>query len=390
MINLLPFPRQSHSEEVELTISEGNLGGGGRFQYQNRSLLGHAEIFDLKMRWFMETISGENTFQFKEKMEYEIEAGINIPKFMLPFRSNRFKQKYNPKTAFSILYNYQQYPEYYVRKIFNTSFGYNWRGSYVTSHIVKPLDVNFVQLPNISKNFENTLNRYPYLKYSYQSHMVVSSSYTFVRDMRVMNLDNYFFIRTNLESAGILLDAVYKMSNQPKQPGKSYEMFGNDFSQFIKGDVDLRYYYTINGNNRLVVRAFAGVGLPYGNSKTISTNEETGVSKTVAAMPFEKKYYAGGANSMRGWRLRSLGPGSYKDSVIFTSYPNNTGDMKLEANLEYRFKMVWKIEGALFADAGNVWDTRKDSDRPGADFSFNRFYRELALSGGFGFRFDFT
>ena len=106
-------------------------------------------------------------------------------------------------------------------------------------------------------------------------------------------------------------------------------------------------------------------------------------------MPFEKKYYAGGANSMRGWRLRSLGPGSYKDSISLTAYPNNTGDIKLEANTEYRFNLVWKIEGALFMDAGNVWDTHKDDDRPGANFSFDRFYRELALSGGLGLRFNF-
>ena len=106
-------------------------------------------------------------------------------------------------------------------------------------------------------------------------------------------------------------------------------------------------------------------------------------------MPFEKKYYAGGANSMRGWRLRSLGPGSYRDSASFTSYPNNTGDIKLEANLEYRFKLVWVLEGALFADVGNVWDSHKDEDRPGADFSFNRFYRELAMTGGLGLRLDF-
>jgi outer membrane protein assembly factor BamA len=174
------------------------------------------------------------------------------------------------------------------------------------------------------------------------------------------------------------------------QPGKAYEMFGNDFSQFIKGDIDLRYFYTINGNNRVVLRTFAGIGFPYGNSRIKITGDD-GATKTVAAMPFEKKYYAGGANSMRGWRLRSLGPGSYKDDEeLFASYPNNTGDIKLESNLEYRFKIVGLIEGALFVDAGNVWDSSKDNDRPGADFDFSRFYREFAINGGFGLRFDFS
>jgi len=387
-INLLPFTRQGYNWELEGTNSEGNLGGGVRLIYHNKSLFRHAEFFDLKLRALVETVSSD---QFRTKTEYEAEAILNIPKFFLPVRSQYFTQKYNPKTTFSMLYNYQQYPEYYVRTVFSTSFGYNWRGSDVITHVVKPLDIYFVQLPYLNKNFEDKLNRYPYMKNSYQSHMVVSSSYTLVKDMRLVNRDNNaFFIRTNFEMAGLLLDAAYRLSGQTKQPENAYEMFGNAFSQFVKGDVDLRYYFTINDNNRMVSRIFAGAGLPYGNSKKVVTNDE-GISKTTVAMPFEKKYYAGGANSMRGWRLRSLGPGSFKDTTsLKISYPNNTGDIKLEANLEYRFKLVWVMEGALFTDVGNVWDSYRDNDRPGANFSFDRFYREIALSGGFGFRFDFT
>ncbi len=393
-ISILPFTKQSYTVDLEgTTNSEGNLGGGVRFQYQNKSLFGHAEIFDLKLRGLVEAVntttsSSSSTFDFKVKMEYEAEATLNVPQFLLPFRSNRFVQLYNPKTMFSILYNYQQYPKYYVRTVFSTSVGYNWRGSEVISHIVKPLDVNFVKLPFISDDFKSILNRYPYLKNSYQPHMVVSSSYTFVRDMRLVNKDNSFLIRTNFETAGLLLDAFYKASSQSKQPDMPYKMFGTAFSQFVKGDVDLRYYYTINGNNKLVSRIFAGVGWPYGNSKVTTTSED-GTTQSIASMPFEKKYYVGGANSIRGWRLRSLGPGSWVDSISISSYPNNTGDIRLEVNLEYRFKLVWVMEGALFMDAGNVWDTHKDKDRPGADFSFDRFYREIALSGGLGLRFDF-
>jgi outer membrane protein assembly factor BamA len=390
-INLLPFTRQYYTTEMEYTYSEGN-GGGVILQLQNKSLFGHAEIFDLRLRGLLEAVDTKETGvgDYQAKMEYEAEATLNVPKFLLPFRSSRFTQTYNPKTAFSILYNYQRYPKYYTRTIFNTSFGYNWRGSEVISHVIKPLDVNYVQLPpgSISNDFQSTLDKYPYLKNSYQSHMVVSSSYTLLRDMRQSTPDRSFYIRTNFETAGLLLDAVYRMSGQTKQPGRSYEMFNNNFSQFIKGDIDLRYYYTISGSNQIITRVFAGVGWPYGNSKTAIIND-AGVSKTVTAMPFEKKYYAGGANSIRGWRLRSLGPGSYKDSASFTSYPNNMGDIKLEANLEYRFKLVGLLNGALFMDAGNVWDSHRDDDRPGADFSINRFYREIALSGGLGFRFDF-
>ncbi len=387
-INLLPFTLQSYAVELEGTNSDGNVGGGVRFQYQNKSLFKHAEIFDLKLRGTLEAVSTESNWQFKTKMEYEAEATLNVPQFLLPFRSTRFIQRYNPKTLFSILYNYQRRPDY-TRTVFSTSFGYNWRGSDVISHIVKPLDVNFVKLPYKSADFDSTLNLYPYLKNSYQSHMVVSSSYSFIRDMRLADKENAFFIRTNFETAGLLLDAFYKLSGKSKNEGQPYEMFGNAFSQFVKGDIDLRYYYSVNGNNTLVSRIFTGMGWPYGNSK-VATVSDDGITQSVASMPFEKKYYVGGANSIRGWRLRSLGPGSYVDTTTYSGYPNNTGDIKLEVNIEYRFKLIGLVEGALFMDAGNIWDTHKDKDRPGANFSFDRFYREIALSGGIGFRFNFN
>jgi outer membrane protein assembly factor BamA len=398
VINLLPLFQQSYSLEFEGTYSERNLGGGARLTYHNRSLFGNAEFFNLRLRGFFETVPNQRRFfDFRSKLEYEAEASLNIPKFLLPIRSglsNRFTQNYNPSTTISMSYSYQQYPEYYVRTVFNTSFGYNWRGSVVNSHLVKPIDIIFVRLPEdyLRPDFLERLERFPSLRNSFRSHMIVSSNYTFVRDMRLMTprRTNSFFTRFNIESAGLLLNAAYRISDQPKDSRGSYQMFGNNFSQFIKGDIDLRYYYTINGNNRMVFRTFAGMGIPYGNSKITIANAdgETFNTTTIAAMPYEKKFHSGGANSMRGWRLRSLGPGSYEDE-LFTDYPNSTGDIKLEANLEYRFNLVWKMEGALFMDAGNVWDSRKDSDRPGANFSFDRFYREIALSGGLGLRFDF-
>lgn len=391
-VNLLPFMRQSYTVELEGTNSDGNLGGAVSLKYQNRSLLGHAEILDLRLRGMIEAVSMEG-FNFKTTMEYEAEASLNIPKFILPFRPNRFIQRYNPKTVLSVAYNYQRRPDY-TRTVFNTSFGYHWRGSEVISHIVRPLDVNFVQLPHVDSLFKERLEIFPYLKNSYQSHMVVSSSYGFVRDMRLINRENFFFIRANFETAGLLLNTIYKLSDNSSGKDLPYKLFGNAFSQFVKADVDFRYYYTINNNNKLVSRIFIGVGWPYGNSSVVTTGKtgegDEDVETSIISMPFEKKYYVGGANSIRGWRLRSLGPGSFVDTASVTLYPNNTGDIKLEANLEYRFKLVGLMEGALFLDAGNVWDTRKDEQRKGAEFNFNRFYREIALSGGFGLRFDFN
>jgi outer membrane protein assembly factor BamA len=211
--------------------------------------------------------------------------------------------------------------------------------------------------------------------------------------MQQIKKDNFFFFRSNFETAGLLLNTYFKLTSKRDNKVEPYKILDNAYSQFVKGDIDLRYYYTISGNNRLVSRLFVGVGWPYGNSvRQVSVENELREvnQRSVASMPFEKKYYSGGAKGIRGWRLRSLGPGSFKDSVTIAAYPNNMGDIKLEANIEYRFKLVWLMEGALFLDAGNVWDSHKDEKRVGADFDFKRFYKEIALSGGFGIRFDFT
>ncbi|MDR1673824.1 MAG: BamA/TamA family outer membrane protein [Bacteroidales bacterium] len=382
-IHLLPFEKQSFTIEPEITNSDGNLGGGINLSYQNRSLFYHAEIFDLKLKGMIEAVSTtQSALRFKTAMEYEAEVSLNIPKFLLSMQPERFIRRYNPKTVFSVLYNYQRRP-YYTRSVFSTSMGYNWRGSEIISHVVRPVDINYVQLKNVDSKYAAYLEKYPYLKNSYQTHMVVSSNYTFTRDLQQVKKDDFLFIRTSFETAGLLLNTFVKMSAGDKQ--KPYQFLDNTYSQFIKGDVDLRYYYTVNANNRIVTRLFAGIGLPYGNSRTGSDD-----GQFMASMPFEKKYFAGGTKSMRGWRLRSLGPGSFVDSVSIAAYPNNTGDIKLETNIEYRFKLVWVMEGALFLDAGNVWDTRRDDTRVGANFDFKRFYREIALNTGFGLRFDFT
>ncbi|MDR1667844.1 MAG: outer membrane protein assembly factor [Bacteroidales bacterium] len=384
-INLLPFAKHYYTAEPEVTNTDGNIGGGANLQYQNKSLFGHAEILDLRLRGMIEAVSAtEAAFKFKTAMEYEAEASIHLPKFLFSFRSAGFTRRYNPKTAFSLLYNYQRRPQY-TRSIFNTSIGYSWKGSNIISHSVRPIDINFVQLKNVNELYNTYLEKYPYLKNSYQTHMVVSSNYSFIRDIQKIKKDDFLFIRTNFETAGLLINTFFQLKNKGKPSTAPNKILNNTYAQFVKGDVDLRYYHTINSNNRIVSRLFAGAGLPYGNSKKTADD-----GTTLASMPFEKKYYSGGTLSMRGWRMRSLGPGSYRDSVTVSAYPNNTGDIKLEANLEYRFKLVSVVEGALFVEAGNVWDMHRDDKRPGADFTFKRFYREIALDAGIGFRLDFT
>lgn len=395
-ISLLPSNRHSLLPEIEATTSsEGNLGGGIRLKYSNRSLFRHAELFDFNIHAAVEAVNTSNAnesnngIHLKTKMEYEAEAALNIPRFLIPMThaKQRFLRIYTPRTIFSILGNYQQRPELYQRTLFSASFAYSWRKFNNTSHVIKPLDINYVLLPYVSDRFNTYLNINPFLRNSYQSHTIISASYTFNRDIRVIDANNYVALRANVEQAGLLTQTLFRLC-APKKTAP-YKIFNNNFSQFIKADIDLRHHFTINDNNKMISRLFLGVGLPYGNSQA-KVQLSDGTDAFISAMPFEKKYYAGGSNSMRAWRLRSLGPGSYVDTTKIIAYPNNSGDIKIEMNWEYRFHLISILEGALFADIGNVWDMFADENRPNANFDFRRFYKEIALAGGIGLRIDLT
>lgn len=370
-INLLPFKMQHYGIEVEGTNSGGNIGGAVNLVYQHKSLFHHAEVFDMKLISMLEAVHQEGT-DFKYTSEYGLEAGISIPKLLLPFfKTERFVNQYSPRTTISAQFNYQLRPDY-ERTIVNLNMAYKWSPSRFVTHTVRPVDLNFVRLPFLSERFQQQING-TYLENSYLNHMVLSMGYTYQwTSQRPNQTDQIHFssFRANAESAGLLAQNLSRaLRSDAEEP---YKIFGNEFSQFFKTDFDFRYYRRVGMNGRVVWRLAAAVGIPYGNSKSI---------------PFERKYYAGGANSIRGWKVRTLGPGSYRDTTAVL-YPNSTGDIKLETNLEYRFKLVWILEGALFCDVGNVWDWHKDEMRPGADFEFNRFTEELAMSAGFGIRLD--
>jgi outer membrane protein assembly factor BamA len=179
-------------------------------------------------------------------------------------------------------------------------------------------------------------------------------------------------LRINAEQSGNLLSGMYTIVGSPNEEGR-YEIMKNEFAQYLKGDIDLRYYQIVDDKTSFVYRVFLGVAHPYGNS---------------VAIPFEKQYFTGGANGIRAWPVRNLGPGTYRETR--SVYPNATADIKLEANFEYRFKLFWILEGALFADAGNIWTIRKDDKREGTVFNWNTFYKQIAVGTGVGLRMDFS
>lgn len=371
-IQLTLLSQQSFNVEVEGTNSAGDLGGALNFIYQHKNLFHGAEQFNMKLKGAFETMTQKNA-KLRSTQEYGFETSLRLPKFLLPFlRKEEFIRNYNPTTTILAAYNYQNMP-FYTRTIANATFGYNWAGRNYRTHIVNPVQLNLVRLLKIDTAFQQQIEASSYLAYSYKDVMILGGNYSFIFNNQIIQKSrDYWFLRVNAEAAGNMLSVVSKLSGASKKEG-SYNIFGQPFAQYIRTDIDLRYNVILNDVSSIVYRGFAGIGIPYGNSK---------------AIPFEKQYFGGGANGIRAWQVRSLGPGSYIPEE--TDFLNQTADIKLEANAEYRFKLFWILEGALFLDAGNIWTFNEDLSRPGAKFSFNSFIKDMAVGTGTGLRFDFT
>ena len=235
------------------------------------------------------------------------------------------------------------------------------------------MELSLILTPYKSQFFQGWLEG-KYLYYSYEPQFIMDARYSMLwSSQKLLKEQDFQDIRLNLEAAGNLLYAGFSAFTSDPGDG-AYQVLGVDFAQYVKADIDFRSYFFLYEGISMILRGFAGVGYAYGNS---------------VAMPFDKQYFSGGANSVRAWQVKDLGPGSYHDEVE-ADYPNQTGDVKLEANMEYRFKLFWKLEAALFMDVGNIWSLSDEDDREGAGFEFNTFHKDLAVGTGFGARAIFS
>jgi len=365
---------QSMQAEIAGTNSSGDLGVRGNLLYSNFNLFRGAEVFNVRITGAIESLKNQTDGDYKSMKEIGAEASIIFPKFFIPLRLEGFVKKYAPKTSILVAFNYQSRPDF-TRSIANSSFSYRWSGNSIITHSVVPLELSYINLyEGLSRSTFLDLIRNTPLAYSFEDHLVNAARYTFELNNQVIGKSrNFVFTRFNFESAAFFVNLANNGFGK-QDDSVVYKLFNVPYFQYLQSDVDFRYYNVIDRQNRFVYRLFAGMGYPYGNS---------------TALPYEKRYFAGGPNSIRAWNTRDLGPGSYRDtSTLF--FPNQNGDIKLEANVEYRFKLVWKIEAALFVDAGNVWDYNKDPKKPGGEFRWNRFYKEIAVGTGFGARIDFS
>ena len=378
---LQPDRSQTVSVSLEGTNSEGDLGFGVGLDYQHRNIFKGAELFRAKARVSYESISGDLSGLINNNYsEYSTEIGITFPKFMAPLLKRSFKQKIQASTTFSVNLDYQARPDY-TRVIAGGGWRYQWtERSRRLAHTLTLVDVSVISVPKSTEGFIDSLNLL--LQNSYRPHLIMSMGYNFYRtnkaEMSVQQMGLFqrdvFTIRANIETAGNLLYGLSKLSRQKHDENDGYKALGIRYAQYVKADADYAFTHYFDRRQSVAFHIGAGVAVPYGNSD---------------ALPFEKRFYSGGANSVRGWGVRTLGPGSFNSNKNLNNFFYQCGDIRFDVNLEYRAKLFWVVELGLFLDAGNIWTIRDYKDQPGGVFKFNKFYEQIAAAYGAGIRLDF-
>ena len=373
---------QSLSFEIEGTNSAGDLGAAASMTFQHRNVFKGSETFTMKVRGAYEAITGlQEGYENDDYKEYGVEASLNFPEFKFPFLSSDFKRKIRATSEVGMNFNSQIRPEF-TRTLASASWSYKWVDNKRSQHRFDLLNVNYIYVPWKSDNFkaylENLTDRNSILIKSYEDQLIVRMGYSYIYNSandqtRTSNNRNSYSIRMNLEEAGNLLYAASKVIHSTPKEDKGYVMANIPFAQYVKGDFDFAHNWNIDQRNSLVFHIGMGIAYPYGNSQVL---------------PFEKRYFSGGPNSVRGWSVRSLGPGSYRGTDGNMNYINHSGDIKLDMNVEFRTHLFWKFNGAAFIDAGNIWNIREYEGQEEGTFRFNRFYKQLAVAYGLGIRFD--
>lgn len=373
-IRVSPSTPNSISFQPEGTNTAGDLGAAVSLTYENRNLFRGSEVFSVKLRGAYEAITGLEGYQNQNYIEYGIESKILFPSFMCPFLSYDFKRRSYSTTEIGVSYNLQNRPEFH-RRVFSGSVRYRWTdSSQKHQYKVDIIDLNYVYMPWISSTFkdnylDNVDNKNVILKYNYEDLFIMKIGF----GMTYSHKNNAFKI--NCETAGNILNGISHITKMQKDANKHYKIFNIAYAQYAKFDFDYTHKFSFDQNNQLVMHAALGVAYPYGNS---------------TVLPFEKRYFSGGANSVRGWSVRGLGPGSFKGKDGAIDFINQTGDMKLDLNMEFRTALFWKLHGAAFIDAGNIWTLREYKEQPGGQFHLDSFYRQIAVAYGLGIRLNFS
>ena len=373
-IQLITNKPHSISFEPEGTNTAGDLGAAFAITYQNRNLFKGSEVFNLQLRGAYEAIRGLEGYKNQDFIEYSVESSLSFPRIIAPkFLTNIIGNRYDARSEVSVMYDLQNRPEYH-RRVLSMAWKYKWSNEgHHDRYQIDLLDINYLFMPWISDTFrkdylEDDTNRNAILRYNYENLLIMKWGVGY-------NYNNgRYAIKANVETSGNLLNLCSGLLNFEKNEQGQYQVFGIAYAQYAKADFDFTNNISFDYNNQLIFHVGFGIAYPYGNS---------------TILPFEKRYFSGGANSVRGWSVRELGPGKFKGTDGNIDFINQTGDMKLDLNVEYRAHLFWKMNGALFVDAGNIWTIRNYEDQPGGQFKFSEFWKQIAVGYGIGFRMNF-
>lgn len=360
------------SFQPEGTNTAGDLGAAASLTYENRNLFHGSEMLSIQLRAAFEAITGLEGYQAEDYEEYNIEGRLMFPRFIAPFLSENFRRNSNAHSELTVSYNLQNRPEFH-RRVFTAAWKYLWNAPKQNStYRFDLIDLNYVYMPWISEKFkedylDDDSNRNAILRYNYEDLFIMKMGFGMTYNNGV------HAIKANIETSGNILSLLSGVSKFDKNSQGQYTLFNIAFAQYVKADFYYTRLFTFDWRNSLALHFGFGIAYPYGNSKIL---------------PFEKRYFSGGANSVRGWNVRELGPGKFKGTDGRIDFINQTGDMKLDFNLEYRTALFWKFNGAFFIDAGNIWTLRSYADQPGGQFKFDEFYKQIAVSYGLGIRLN--
>ena len=366
------------------TNTAGDLGVAANFMYQNRNVFHGSEIFSLKFRTAFEAIRGLKGYADQNYFEYSIEGGLQFPDFIFPFVSHDFRRRSRANTEFNLMYASQNRPEFH-RRVLTAAWKYRWNSKERNSqHRFDLLDINYVFMPWISDTFyktyiENPESRNAIIAYNYKNLLIVKMGYQYqyssaglATPMGIYGKDAYTY-RIAVETAGNALHGICNLAGTKKNSDGQRTLFNIAYAQYAKFDFDISKSIRFSDRASLAMRFALGVAYPYGNSDVL---------------PYEKRYFGGGANSVRGWSVRSLGPGSFVGNDGNIDFINQTGDVKLDMSVEMRMRLFWKFDGALFVDAGNIWTLRDYKEQPGGQFRWDTCWEQIAVSYGLGLRLN--
>lgn len=388
-VNVALNPRDSGIVDCDISLTksrmqgfkvnlEGSTNSTGLIGISPQVSYYHKNIFH-GGQWLNLGFLGNFQFKYDDRSvksnEFGVSAGLSFPEFLgLP--NSIFHGPSVPRTEINASYNYQNRPEY-TRNMISTSYGYSGslrNGKFFYQFY--PIQAKIVRLTNLDPNFYTTLSGNPFMRDAYQNHFDVGSGLVayYTTSTALVPKETYEYARLQLDASGNVLSLFNKAMKSDEYGSRL--IWNTPYSQYIRTELTLgkTFVFGKNGGQALAIRLLGGVGYAYGNSSTI---------------PFEKQFYSGGANSMRGWQARSLGPGNSKADTTFV-IPSQTGDVKLEANLEYRFPLFWKLCGAVFADVGNIWTLKETDGDKGyhTHFDLKNLAASLAADWGIGLRVD--